>query len=275
MRVVWFAGSHGWGKLHRAAAVLRRWPRIDDELVICHLGPTPPPLQDWRLEGVRITTSRDVTRYCYGDLLVVDGAPGVWAGPLLEAAHAAARVAVLYRAPPSHAIDLAGALHIAVEPEAEQGESFWPVLLCDPTEVLTRERARAVLGVADEDRLVLVVPSRLYNAPDLIRRVGAVAGCGRRVLALNPERHYPAHRYLAAADVVVGLAGGRLRDECVASGLPHLLVAYGPDQRARATCAIDELHDQTERALASESTTHESWINRAADLAARLVSFAG
>lgn len=274
MRVVWFAGSYGWGKVHRAAAVLRRWPCLDDDLLVCHLSPTPPPLEDWGLEGVRAKNNYDVARFCRGDLLVVDGAPGVWSGSVLEAARSFRRVAVLHRSPPDHAIELPGALHVAIEPEATDGEPFWPILLCDPHEVLARDRARELLGVAAQDRLALVVPSRLYNAPDLGRDLRVLTAPGRVVLELDPRRHYPAQRYLRAADLVVGFSGGRLRDECAALGLAHLLVAYGPDQRARETCPLGALVDRAEHALATESTTHESWINRADALAQRLMSFA-
>lgn len=274
MRVVWFAGSQGWGKIHRAAAVLRRWPRLEDELLIVHLGPYPPPLADWGLDGLRVTTNRQAADACLADLLVVDGAPGLWQAPILEAARSSGRVAVLHRSAPDHAIDVPGALHVAIEPEATEGEPIWPILLCDPDEILERDRARTLLGIAPDAWVTLVVRSRLYNAPDLAKLLRPLATPDRPIVELDAIRHYPAVRYLRAADVVAGVAGGRLRDECAALGLPHLLVGYGPDQRARETCRLEDIAVLV-MAGTRESTIHESWINRAGELAERLVSFAG
>ena len=320
--ITYYAFGGGMGHVTRAAAILRHVPRLShlrpvvvtnavyplplvtEGIAYVHLGETEPAAL-----AAKLRATLDALR---PTLLVMDVFPHGVVGEMADVipSLSCARALVCRRLRPQYsrrlAAEVAGFdLALCVEPPAPRLPipvvDCSPVLLRDPGELPSRLEARALLGVAPDERAVLAVStedahdtSRLFA---LIARLAADLRPPPRLFWASPSlepvsrteaycrgerlEHYPLLEVLSGADVLVGASGYNLFTEVNAVGVPTVFVPRErryDDQQRRAKDAMvasdpGRLAALLEALVAAEPRSPErpAFANRASQAAAELV----
>jgi hypothetical protein len=104
--------------------------------------------------------------------------------------------------------------------------AMWPLLMLDDDEILSKEEARAELGIPQDKFTIIGIPSTA--------RPGVVEATDPDFM-LTPDKWWPALRWMRAADHIVGCPGANLWGEVAYLGTPvtWIKAPNAPDQAVR------------------------------------------
>jgi len=270
---LYYAPGGGLGHATRAAAILRRVRRLGNPSLLAFVTtPHALPLEvegipyhrpaDLSPEGLR-SAAETLIRECNPRVLVVDTFPLGITGELAEILPAldCRKILVTRRlqsqwaawGPPAWG-PFDRVLLAEAWKEAEHARLCSPILLRDAEERWPRERAKAALGVAGDEPVVLGVSS---DAPEwthvffnLLRKIWARLRPSARLRLASPHLppddplrvdHYPLLELMNGVDLVVGPCGYNLFHETQACGVPAIFLPQPrryDDQYARAAHSV-------------------------------------